>query len=132
MKTFNDYIALKEISAYDVGTSVLGRASLDQNSEQALTAAMQAFEVIMSKNSSAAVQFLNRMTATMPELNAILQQHGLDSFQDSDFKNAMKKGATKGRRVVTKGLGNLSQDDMNDDADILATPEADSFHNPIG
>lgn len=132
MKTFNDYVTLQEISAYDVGTSVLGRTSLDDSSEKAITAAMQAFEVIMSKNSSSATQFLNRMTTTMPELQAILQQHGLDSFRDSDFRSAMKKGATKGRRVITKGLGDVGPDDVKSGADVVATPAADSYHNPIG
>lgn len=132
MQTFNDYVNLKEISAYDVGTGILGRSSLDASSEKAITAAMQAFEIIMSKNSSAAVQFLNRMTTTMPELHAILQQNGLDSFRDGDFKTAMKKGATKGRRIVTKGLGDVSPSDVNGDADVVATPVADSYHNPIG
>lgn len=132
MKTFNDYVNLKELSAYDVGSSVLGRTSLDDNSEKAITAAMQAFEIIMSKNSTAAVQFLNRMTTAMPELHAILQQHGLDSFRDSDFKAAMRKGATKGRRFVTKGLGDVSTNDVKDGADVLTTPAADSYHNPMG
>lgn len=131
MKTFSDYVNLQEIAAYDVGTNILGRTSLDDDSEKAITAAIQAFEIIMSKNSSAAVQFLNRMTTTMPELHAILQQHGLDSFRDGDFKTAMRKAATKGRRVISKGLGDVHPDDAKN-SDVVATPVADSFHNPIG
>ncbi len=114
MKTFNDYVNLQELAAYDVGASVLGRVSLDADSETALTAAMQAFEIIMAKNSSVAVQFLNRMSQTNPEIKAILQQHGLDSFRDSDFKNSMRKGAGKGRNFIKKGLGDtLASDDDN-------------------
>lgn len=133
MKTFQDYVSLKELAAYDVGTNVLGKSSLDANSEKALTAAMQAFEIVMSKNSQAAAQFLNRMSEVMPEIKAILQQHGLDSFKDGNFKTDMRKGATKGRRVISKGLADVSPDDVkNHGTDVLATNSADSFHNPIG
>lgn len=132
MQTFNDYVNFKEISAYDVGTSILGQSNLNDSDEKAISAAMQAFEIIMSKNPSAAVQFLNRMVTMIPELKAILQKHGLNDFRDEDFKMDMKKGATKGRRVVTKELGNVGTDDINSDADVVATPVADSYHNPIG
>lgn len=133
MKTFQDYVSLQELAAYDVGSNILGKSSLDANSEKALTAAMQAFEVIMSKNSQAAAQFLNRMSEVMPEIKAILQQHGLDSFKDGNFKANMRKGATKGRRVISKGLADVSPDDVkNHGTDVLATNSADSFHNPIG
>jgi len=133
MKTFHDYVSLKELAAYDVGTNVLGKSSLDANSEKALTAAIQAFEVVMSKNSQAAAQFLNRMSEVMPEIKAILQQHGLDSFKDGNFKGDMRKAATKGRRVISKGLADVSPEDVKDHGtDVLATNSADSFHNPIG
>jgi len=133
MKTFNDYVSLKELAAYDVGTNMLGKSSLDADSEKALTAAIQAFEIVMSKNSQAAAQFLNRMSEVMPELKSILQQHGLDSFKDGNFKRDMRKAATKGRRVISKGLADVSPDDVkNHGTDVLATNSADSFHNPIG
>lgn len=127
MKTFSDYINLQELAAYDVGSKILGRASLDDDSEKALTAAIQAFEVIMSKNSSQAIGFLNHMTTSMPELKAILQQHGLESFRDSDFKNDMRKGATKGRRIVSKGLADVSPSDMQNGDDVVATPVSDTY-----
>jgi hypothetical protein len=129
MKTFQQYM---ELAAYDVGTSVLGRTNLDANSEAALTAAFQAFELIMAKNPGAAGTFLNRMTEAMPELKAILQQHGLDSFRDSSFRTDMRRGAAKGRKVVSKGLADVSADDVNGGADVVAANSADSFHNPLG
>lgn len=133
MKTFQDYLSLKELAAYDIGTNMLGKSSLDADSEKALTAAMQAFEIVMSKNSQAAAQFLNRMSEVMPEIKTILQQHGLDSFKDGNFTKNMRRAATKGRRVVSKGLADVSTDDVkNHGTDVLATNSADSFHNPIG
>ena len=133
MKTFQDYLSLKELAAYDVGTNVLGKSSLDVDSEKALTAAIQAFDIVMSKNSQAAVRFLNQMSEVMPEIKTILQQHGLDSFKDGNFKMDMRKAATKGRRVISKGLADVSPDDVkNHGTDVLATNSADSFHNPIG
>ena len=133
MKTFHDYLSLKELAAYDVGTNVLGHASLDSSAEAALTAAMQAFEIIMSNNSQAAANFLNRMSEVMPELKAILQQHGLDSFKDGNFKTDMRKAAGKGRKVISKGLADVSPDDVkNHGVDVVASNSADSFHNPMG
>lgn len=133
MKTFHDYVNLKELAAYDIGHSILGKNSLDSESETALTAAFQAFEIVMSKNSQAAAQFLNRMSEVMPEIKSVLQQHGLDSFQDGDFRNNIRRGASKGRRFISKGLGDLSTDDVKDgNTDVLAMNSSDSFHNPIG
>lgn len=133
IKTFQDYVVLKELSAYDVGTNILGKSNLDTDSEKALTAAMQAFEIIMSKNSQMAAQFLNRMSEVMPEIKSVLQQHGLDSFKDASFKTNMRKAATKGRKYISKGLADVSPDDVkNHGTDVLATNSADSFHNPIG
>jgi hypothetical protein len=133
IKTFQDYVSLKELAAYDIGTDILGKSSLDDDSQKALTAAIQAFEIIMSKNSQVAVQFLNRMSEVMPEIKSVLQQHGLDSFKDAKFKTDVRRGAGKGRRYVAKGLADVSPDDVkNHGTDVLATNSADSFHNPIG
>ena len=133
MKTFQDYVSFQELAAYDVGTNLLGTSSLDDNSEKALTAAIQAFEIVMSKNSQAAAQFLNHMSEVMPEIKTILQQYGLDSFKDGNFKANMKKAATKGRKVISKGFADVSPDDVkNHGVDVLATNSSDSFHNPIG
>lgn len=132
MRTFMNYVSLKELAAYDVGTNMLGHANLDANSEKALTAAMQAFEIIMSKNSQAAIQFLNRMSDVMPEIKTVLQQHGLDSFKDGDFKANMRRAATKGRKFITKGLGDVNTADANrHGVDVIASNSADSYHNPL-
>lgn len=122
MKTFQDYISLKEFNDDNDDQS-----SFDSNSEKAFLAATQAFEMVMSKNSKAASQFLNHMSEVMPEIKSILQQHGLDSFKDGNFKNS------RNRKLVSKGLADVSPDDVkNHDVDVLATNSADSFHNPIG
>lgn len=132
MKTFQDYINFKEISAYDIGTSVMGRTTLDDDSEKALTAAFQAFEIIMAKNSQAAIQLLLRYER-WPEIQELLRQHGLDSFQDLNFRSDMRKGAGKGRKYISKGLGDVTPDDVkSSDVDVIAANAADSFHNPIG
>lgn len=132
MKRFKDYVDLKELAAYDVGASLLGKSSLDSDSEAALTAAMEAFEMIMSRNSQEAARWLNGMAQKMPDLKEILDKHGLASFTDSDFKSDMRRGATKGRKFISKGLADVSADDVKDyGTDVLATNSADSFHNPV-
>ena len=131
MLTFQDFISFKETSAYNLGNSVLGQATLDPNSEKSITAAMQAFEIVMSYNSNAAITFLNHMSEIMPEIKTVLQQHGLDNFKGGDFKSQMKRAAQKGKRVV-KGLADVTPDDVKDGADVIAGNSSDSFHNPIG
>lgn len=131
MLTFQEFISFQENSAYNLGNSVLGQSTLDPNSEKSIAAAMQAFEIVMSNNSSAAITFLNHMSEIMPEIKTVLQQHGLDSFKDGNFKSSMKRAANKGKRVI-KGLGDVSPDDMNGGGDVIAGNSSDSFHNPIG
>jgi hypothetical protein len=130
MSAFSEFVKLKELAAYDVGKNILGRMSLDSHSEDALSAALQAFEIIMSKNSTAAIQFLHRMATSIPELQGILSQHNFDSFRDSDFRTDMRRAATRGKKVVLKGLGDMSAADTDDD--VIANNSSDSYHNPMG
>lgn len=122
MKTFTDYLALKETSAFDVGAGILGKQSLDGPAEGAITAAIQAFEIIMSKNSTAAIQFLNRMSS-IPEVNDVLRNNNLKDFKDSDFKRNMRRGANKGFKAI-QGLG-----DVSSDGEEIAQNTADSYYN---
>lgn len=114
----------------NLGHSILGRTTLDQSSQDALTAAMQAFELIISKNPSAASGFLTRMTNIMPELQAILHKYNLGSFKDTDFRDAVRKGARKGSRVVNNNLGDI--DPQGDSGDVVSMPHSDNNANPIG
>jgi hypothetical protein len=52
MKTFQDYLQVKESTAMDIGTSIMGRSSLGQDSKSALLAAMEVFEVLLARKSS--------------------------------------------------------------------------------
>jgi len=121
MKTFQQYISLKENDAADTASGA--------DSDKAHDAAMQAFEIVLTKNSKAAARFLNDIAEVQPEIKTILQQHGLDSFKDfksSDRSKRNKKG------IISKGLGDVSTDDVKDGADVIAANSSDSFHNPIG
>lgn len=126
MKTFNDYVSLKEIAAYGVGTDLLGRSTLDDKSQAAITAALQAFEIILSQDSSGAAQFLNRHSA-IPEIQQIMRNHNLDSFKDSDFKRDAKRAAMKGKRFISGGV-DLGK---NDTDDVVTTPDADANSSPL-
>ena len=125
MLTFQEFISFQENS----DNNVLGQSTLDPNSEKTITAAIQAFKMVMTNNSSAAITFLNHMSEIMPEIKTVLQQHGLDNFKDGNFKSHMKNNSKK--RIV-KGLGDVSADDVKDGADVIAGNSSDSFHNPIG
>lgn len=122
MKTFRAYVSLKENDAAETASGA--------DSDKAHAAAMQAFEIVMSKNSKAASRFLNDIAEVMPEIKTILQQHGLDSFKSVDSSHAKKRNKHK---IVSKGLADVSSDDVKDHGvDVVATNSADSFHNPIG
>lgn len=122
MKTFQYYISLKENETADSASG--------GDSDKAHDAAVQAFEIVLTKNSKAATRFLNDIAEVMPEIKTILQQHGLDSFKSFDSSERSKR---KGRKVVSKGLADVSPDDVkNHGVDVVATNSADSFHNPIG
>lgn len=121
MKTFQDYITLKENDAADHAGS--------EDSDKAHDAAMQAFEIVLTKNSKAAARFLNDIAEVTPEIKTILQQHGLDSFKDFNSHDRSKRNK---KGIISKGLGDVSTDDVKDGHDVIATNSADSFHNPIG
>lgn len=130
MLTFQEFISFQENFASNSGNNVLGQSTNDSNTEKSIAAAKQAFEIVMTNNSSAAITFLNHMSEIMPEIKTVLQQHGLDEFKDGNFKSSMKRTG-KGKRVI-KGLGDVSPDDIKDGADVIAGNSSDSFHNPIG
>jgi len=122
MKTFQQYISLKENDAADTASS--------GDSDKAHDAAMQAFEIVLAKNSKAATSFLNDISEVVPEVKTILQQHGLDSFKSFNSSDRSKRNK---RRIVSKGLADVSTDDVKDQGvDVIAANSADSFHNPIG
>lgn len=131
MKTFQDYLQVKESTAMDIGTSIMGRSSLGQDSKSALLAAMEVFEVLLARKSSKVISWLNQQAKTDPQIQQILDKYNIGSFKDSDFRSDLRRAATRGRRIISKGLGdNLGQED--DDADVVSPNPADSFHNPIG
>lgn len=119
MRTFQEFITLKE--------DYSDNNSPDYLSEKALAAAQQAFEMVLSNKSSAAIDFLNHMSEILPEIKTVLQQHGLDKFEDGDFKSGMKS-----KKRIVKGLADVSPDDVKDGADVIAGNSSDSFHNPLG
>jgi hypothetical protein len=131
MKTFQDYLQVKESTAMDIGTSIMGKSSLGQDSKSALLAAMEVFEVLLARKSSKVISWLNQQAKTDPQIQQILDKYNIGSFKDTDFGSDLRRAATRGRRVISKGLGdNLGQED--DDADVVSPNPADSFHNPIG
>jgi hypothetical protein len=131
MKTFQDYLQLKESTAMDIGTSIMGKSSLGQDAKGALLAAMEVFEVLLSRKSSKVISWLNQQAQADPQIQQILDKYNISSFKDGDFASDVRRAATRGRRTISKGLGdNLCQED--DDADVVSPNPADSFHNPIG
>jgi hypothetical protein len=132
MKSFQDYVSLKELAAYDVGMDVLGRTTLDKKSEDAISAALKAFMLILSDNTATALSFLQRNASLNPDVEKIvadLQQYDMDSFKDPNFKANVRKAAMKGGRYISKGLGDVTAGDPG--SDTIAPNVADSFHNPL-
>ena len=79
------------------------------------------------KNSKYAINFLNDISYSLPEIKTILQQYGLDSFKSIDSSYEMKGN----KRIVHRGLGEISPQDHHDrNADVIATNASDSYQNP--
>lgn len=131
MKTFNDYVNLRELAAYDVGTDLLGQSSLDNKSKDAISTALKAFMLVLADNTAVALNFLQRNSQGNPEMEELLaqlNQYDVDSFKDPAFKMGVKKAAMKGGRYISKGLGDVSPMDGNN---VIAPNSADSYHNPL-
>jgi hypothetical protein len=130
MIKFNDYLNLQELAAYQVGSDLMGKTSLDDASQKAITVAFQAFEAIMAHHSSEASSFLNRMSMVIPEVKTLMQNNGIESFKDSDFKGDMRRAAMKGSKFLEKGLGDVTPQDASQDViakNIPDTPSGDGW-----
>lgn len=123
MKTFHDYVVLRERSSYEVGDSILGGTSLSGGQEGAMTSAFQAFNAIAARMPSAVVRFLNTYA---PQVDPMQFPKG--KFKESDFQSNFKSAAKRGNKFVTKGLGEVGPEDD----DVVSPNAADSYHNPIG
>jgi hypothetical protein len=111
---------------------VLGRSTMDKKSQDAVSSALEAFMLILSDNTAAALSFLQRNASMNPDIERIvadLQKYDMDSFKDPNFKASVRKAAMKGGRYISKGLGDVNPDDSGSDA--IAPNVADSFHNPL-
>ena len=131
MKTFNDYVNLRELAAYDVGTDILGKSSLDDKSKDAVSTALKAFMMVLNNNTMMALSFLQRQADSDPEVKSLLDQvdiNDVESFKDPAFKSGVRRAAMKGGRYISKGLGDVSPMDGNN---VIAPSSADSFHNPM-
>lgn len=116
MKTFKDYIAFYEESSDD-------DSKLSSNDGNTFTAAVDAFEAIAARFPDKVAMFLNTYG---PQADPSRFQP--DTFKEDD----LKKGSKKSRKIVSKGLADVTTDDGADGSDVIATNHADSFHNPIG
>lgn len=110
MKSFQDYLTIKELAVYDASNNAIGNSVLDPGAKDHFTAAIKAFEIILSKNSPAALNFIKDMAKKMPEVAKHLKHSGILHKNHHD-----------------RGFG-----DMNSDADVVAGNAADSYENPIG
>lgn len=131
MKSFQDYIGLRELAAYDVGKGLLGRASLSDDSQGALAAALEAVELLLATPSgNQIIAVLNRLAPMNKELQGVLAKHGLDSFKDGGFRSDLKRAAKKGQRAIMGGLADVNPNDM--EGDLLAKPYADTNSGSMG
>lgn len=130
MKSFEDYVKLRELAAYDVGRGLLGRSSLSDDSQGALAAALEAVELILaSPSGTQIIAVLNRLAPLNPELQKVLAKHGLDSFKDASFRSDLKRAAKKGQKAVMGGLADVNPNDL--EGDLLAKPYADTNSGPL-
>ena len=84
MKTFTDYIAMREMAAYDQDSLDAKNAfkqELDPQSEASMQAARESIMSIMDSRPDMIIAFLNHHR-TDPDIKKILMKHNLESFVD--------------------------------------------------
>lgn len=128
MQKFIDYIKLQEISATNMGKSMLGGAtslSLDAKSQAAFDAVIEAFELVLGERPNVAISWLKNISSSMPEVHQkveeILSQHDIESLKDA--VPAARRAGQKISRSISRGLGDLN----SSDSDVVSMNAADSF-----
>lgn len=128
MQKFIDYIKLQEMSATNMGKSVLGGAnslSLDAKSQAAFDAVIESFELVLGERPNVAISWLKNVSHSMPEVHQkieeILSQHDIESL--SDTVSAARRAGQKVSRSISRGLGDLN----SGDSDVVSMNAADSF-----
>ena len=128
MKTFNDYVSLKESMATDLGNSMVGSGGMNAELQGSYKVAMQAIEHLLSVNSAGRNRILSTLDMMAQEdqtLQQLLRDNNMKSFSQADFRSNVKRAAQKGNRVITKGLGDVSTQDADHD-NVVAPSVADS------
>jgi hypothetical protein len=97
MKTFQQYLNLKELAAYDHDPVVNSEDGMDEKSSSALEVVKKALKKMMDIAPQDIVAFLNQ-NRMKPEIRDILNDYRLDSFQNIGRKH---HGG-----MNEKGLGN--------------------------
>jgi hypothetical protein len=107
MKTFQQYLNIKEIASYDHEPIHNKKNDMDQNSLASLEVVKRAIKKIMEIKPQELVAFLNQHRND-PEIKEILNDYKLDSFQNIGRKH-------HGGMNDDKGLGNFDGIKPNDD-----------------
>ncbi len=111
MKSFTDYIAMKEIAVYGMDQAEDRPRDEDPQTQASMAAVAESLKKIMKSRPEMVVAFLN-LHRTDPDIKEILRKHNLDSFLDP-------KGSKRGD-YRDKGLG-----DEEGEANMLAPQAAD-------
>jgi hypothetical protein len=127
MKTFNDYVNLKELAAYDLGTNLLGKSNYNREGQDGYSKVMQAFAALLGKNPSGMINLLMTKAHSDPEAQQVLSS--IDP-QDPSLRRNVGSVARKSRRIIAKGLGDVSTQDANGGDDTVAGNIPDSYSSP--
>lgn len=114
MKTFEEYVSLKEIASYNDDKSTDNHDEHDPQTKASLNVAMEALNRIISTKPEIIISFLNQYR-NEPDIKAILVRHKMDSFQDIKPKN--------NGNFTEKGLG----DKTGREPEALAPNSADGY-----
>lgn len=68
MKTFNDYKTVRESSAFDIGTNSIGKTSLSNSEEGAVSALFDIIKIAWEKHYSVTKSFLGNLASKDPEI----------------------------------------------------------------
>lgn len=107
MRRFEDYVRLRESTATDIGSAVMGTTSLSTDQEGHLSDLFNIVRAVTSKYPRQMLQFLERFSRDKPEIQDMLAKLSQDDLNDL-------------RMASRKGLKLAGEKSLGDEGDVVS------------
>lgn len=114
MKTFQDYMDLRETSATLFGREVVGQKSLSPKEVEALTAFIKVFDEALEKSLNRTISFLKTV---------VPDNKDIEKIEDPSMRTTLKTALRKINPEAEPSLGDRGEE--------IAPAQADKYMNPM-